>query len=180
MHKICLILLYTSYDSWLASPVILSCAERSKRGIIDGNLHPWPSIWTIRTDEDMHCNMHSRNLLIFSLSDVKRNENVWYRAVVGVNLLLQMCPPVPTTQRSTQPIPDNVIFSPQTLFLAPFFSTQKRVNREKICLRQNSENSKKYGIAHSTKNIVCTESHNFQISPHLSCILHICRNLPCS
>ena len=153
MHKICLILLYTSYDSWLASPVILSCAERSKRGIIDGNLHPWPSIWTIRTDEDMHCNMHSRNLLIFSLSDVKRNENVWYRAVVGVNLLLQMCPPVPTTQRSTQPIPDNVIFSPQT-----FFSTQKRVNHENFFCVKTAKIAKSMKL-YTVQRILCAQNH---------------------
>ena len=93
--QIChIILLYL--DSWLGSQVISSCADRSKRGVIDGNLHAWPSIWTIWTD----AYLHSGNLLIFCLSRAKRNENVWYRAVVGVNLLLQMCPQ-PTTQRST-------------------------------------------------------------------------------
>ena len=36
-----------------------------------------------------------------------------------------------------------VIFSPRTLFLAKIFSTQKRVNRNKPILRQNSVNGKK-------------------------------------
>ena len=36
-----------------------------------------------------------------------------------------------------------VIFSPQALFLAKIFSTQKRVNRNKPILRQNSVNRQK-------------------------------------
>ena len=36
-----------------------------------------------------------------------------------------------------------VIFSPRTLFLAKIFSTQKRVNRNKPILRQNSVNRQK-------------------------------------
>ena len=39
-----------------------------------------------------------------------------------------------------------VIFSPQTVFLAKIFSTQKRVSRNKPILRQNSVNRKKTQI----------------------------------
>ena len=71
-----------------------------------------------------------------------------------------------------------VIFSPHTQFLVNFFSTQKRVNRDKTDLRQKCVNcdktnftTKKHefytcgGILHITH---MPDVEKFQISPHLS------------
>jgi hypothetical protein len=52
-----------------------------------------------------------------------------------------------------------VIFSPQALFLAKIFSTQKRVNRNKPILRQNSVNRQKKTQIWQQNSVNATKYH---------------------